>query len=204
MVKTVDFESMTMFTLIIEARDGGSPSRTATAELKINIIDVNEHSPVITNLPSTTSVPEGEAAGYEVFTVLATDADTSDVLTFTIDAGVPFAIDSNNGKITTTEVLDRETKDSYTVRVTVSDGTFTDVEDLTVTVSDMNDNKPVFTNINKEVSVSENEPIGFEVETVEAKDDDSGSNAMIVYSIISGNDDDIFEIDTVSILQNDF
>ena len=58
----------------------------------------------------------------------------------------PFSIDDTNGQLQTSAALDYETKAAYTVRITVSDGELTDSIDVTINITDVNENRaPVFT-----------------------------------------------------------
>lgn len=198
MAQKLDFESTPSYTLTVLATDKGSPSLQSNpnATVTITVSNVNEHAPVITNLPTTVNILEGKAPGYNVFKVEATDRDTGDTIVFSISDG-PFLIEPSSGMITTTERLDREAFASYTITVTASDGKLTDQEELTVTVIDINDNAPVFTVKNVKVTVAEDKPVNEEITTVKATDGDIGSNSMIMYSIVSGNGEEKFKINEV-------
>ena len=50
-----------------------------------------------------------------------------------------FDINTSTGQLRTKAPLDRETKDSYTVTVTASDGTLSDTQEVTITVADENE-----------------------------------------------------------------
>ena len=78
-------------------------------------------APVFTEGTSTTrSVAENTASGQNIGApVTATDADTSDTLTYTLAA---FGIVRSSGQLRTSAPLNYETKDSYAVTVSVSDG----------------------------------------------------------------------------------
>ena len=67
-----------------------------------------------------------------------------------------------------------------------------------VTISDTNDNKPIFTQDYKK-SVLENLPVGEEIVTVKATDKDTGDNGRVTYRIASGNVDDTFSVNQVSL-----
>lgn len=56
----------------------------------------------------------------------------------------PFSIDRYGGKIVLRERLDAETRSEYTLRVIASDGIHEATTDLTVRVTDLNDNAPRF------------------------------------------------------------
>ncbi len=81
----------------------------------------------------------------------------------------------------------------YDVTVQVSDGTFTDTQDIAVTVTNVNDNPPVISSngggATAAVSVAENTTA---VTTVTATDADAG--ATLTYSIVGGADAASFTI----------
>ena len=65
-----------------------------------------------------------------------------------------------------------------------------------ISVLDVNDNDPKFDETEKTIYFDENEPAGSRVLRVTAKDQDSGENAHISYSIANVNAEDIpFDID---------
>ena len=70
----------------------------------------------------------------------ATDAD-NDSLTYTLSGvdAASFAIDRISGQLRTRAALDYETRVSYTVTVTVSDGSLTDTISVTIAVTDQDD-----------------------------------------------------------------
>ena len=67
-----------------------------------------------------------------------------------------------------------------------------------VQVRDINDNDPVLLNLPYNTSVSEGASIHTSVARVQARDADSGRNALLTYNITAGNQDGAFYInDTV-------
>ena len=124
---------------IIEIHPGLTPGLT----LDITIPAVsNNNAPVFTDGTSTTrSVAENTAADTNIGTaVAATDADTGDTLTYYLggtDAS-SFSIVRTSGQLQTRAALDYETKNSYTVTVSVSDGNGgTDSITVTINVTDV-------------------------------------------------------------------
>ena len=64
-----DYESASSYEFQIFATDGGgSNSKTSNANIKIEILDVNDNDPVFTNLPARIFVPENKPPG-RIFTV---------------------------------------------------------------------------------------------------------------------------------------
>ena len=93
----------------------------------------------------TFEVNENDSIGKTITTIVATDADEDD-LAFALIAGNDagrFAIDAKTGELRLYDVLDFESQASYELVVEVSDGELTDVELLTINVTDGND-APVF------------------------------------------------------------
>ena len=97
---------------------GSGKSESGMSEQKVNT------APDFAVTPAERSVAEDTAAGENIGDpVEATDAD-NDTLTYTLggDDMASFAIDPDTGQLMTMEALDFETKASYSVTVTASDG----------------------------------------------------------------------------------
>ena len=125
-----DYETKSSYVITVEVSDG---TNTDSQELTISITDAND-APSITS-SSTFSAAENQTA---VGTITATDPDGDD-LTFSLsgdDAG-SFSIDSSSGVLTFDSAPDYEIKSSYALTVEVDDGTNTDSQDLTVTVTNV-------------------------------------------------------------------
>ncbi len=137
----LDYETKSTYTVTVSVSDG---SLTDTITVTINVTDVVEtpanRAPAFTEGTSTTrSVAENTAAGAHIGAVIAaTDAD-NDTLTYTLGGtdAASFEIDATTGQLKTKAALDYETKSTYTVTVTVSDGSLTDTITVTITVTDV-------------------------------------------------------------------
>ncbi len=141
---TLDYETKTSYSVTVTVSDG---SLTDTISVTINVTDVDENrAPVFTEGSSATrTVAENTGSGVDIgSSVSATDAD-NDTLTYSLggtDADA-FSIDSSSGQLQTKSALDFETKSSYSVIVTVSDGELTDSIAVTITVTDIDEDVPV-------------------------------------------------------------
>ena len=105
-------------------------------------------APTFTDGASTTrSVAENTATGVNIGNAIAATDTDNDTLTYTLGGinAATFAIDSTTGQLRTRATLDYETKSTYTVTVTVSDGSLTDTITVTITVTDVNDTAVVST-----------------------------------------------------------
>ena len=115
-----------------------------------------------------------------------------------------FDIDTSTGQLTTKATLDKETKASYTVTVSVHDGkdaagnndtTVDDEKTVTITVTDAND-APTFADGAVTREVAENSPADTNVGTaVTATDTDTGDS--LTYTL-EGTDKDSFKIVSTS------
>ena len=107
--------------------DGLGPNKTAQATPTSAVLPTaptNGLPAFADDAPTTLNVLENTPAGENIgdpFT--ATDTDTGDTLTYALDDqdGASFEIDSS-GQIKTKSALDHETKDTYSVTVSVHDG----------------------------------------------------------------------------------
>ena len=114
---------------------GISQTETFTA-----VATTTNSAPTFTEGTSTTrTIAENTAAGVNIgAAIAATDAD-NDTLTYTLggtDAS-SFSIVSSSGQLQTQAALDYETKRSYTVTITVSDGSLTDTITVTINITDV-------------------------------------------------------------------
>lgn len=85
--------------------------------------------------------------GTVLTTITANDVDSSPVLTYrfgNLSSPGPFSIDRYGGKVVLRKRLDAETRSEYTLQVIASDGMHEAKTDLTVRVTDLNDNAPRF------------------------------------------------------------
>ena len=114
---------------VTDGKDANGITETPAVEdesidVTISVTDVNEPPQFADDAPTTQTVAENTAAGTNIGSAYtATDPDAGDTPTYSLDDGdgAAFEIDSS-GQIKTEAALDHETKASYTVTVSVSDG----------------------------------------------------------------------------------
>ena len=115
--------------------------------ITVTVTDVNDNAPVITSngggATADVNAAENQTA---VTTITATDADTTGTLTYSITGGADnshFSINESFGVLTFNNAKDYENPDDantdgdFIVEVTVSDGINSDVQTITVTVTDV-------------------------------------------------------------------
>jgi len=165
---------------------------------------VNEHAPVLNKASYTCTLREDVSTGAACVTVEATDQDkTGNTLKYTLTGGGGvFTIDASSGEVTTAKTLDREAQIIYFLTITVEDSGMPKLSanaELTVTVSDFNDNTPRFESSTYTKSLSESAAAGVEIATVKATDkDEVGSdNSLLTFAITNANGyEDTFAIRT--------
>lgn len=104
------------------------------------------------------------------------------------DYGNSFAIEKHTGIISKAKALDREEQEFYSLtcigRAKLAYG-YTRVN---ITITDINDNKPMFSRVRNEIEIDENAPVGLEVYHAKASDKDSGINSQFTYKLTSNPD----------------
>lgn len=193
LVKPLDYEIAKSYRLVIRAQDGGSPAKSNTTQLLVNVLDANDNSPRFYTSQFQEAVLESVPVGYNIVRVQAYDADegANAEITYSISEpkdSLPLAIDPRTGWIHTTKNLDREENNRYTFQVVATDGGVpprSASSSVVITVQDVNDNDPSFMPNFYEASIAEDQPPGTPVVTVTATDPDEDSR--LHYEITSGN-----------------
>ncbi|XP_008952784.1 protocadherin beta-8 [Pan paniscus] len=187
--KQLDFEKFQSYEVNIEARDAGGFSGKCT--VLIQVIDVNDHAPEVTMSAFTSPIPENAPETVvALFSVSDLDSGENGKISCSIQEDLPFLLKSSVGNFYTllTETpLDRESRAEYNVTITVTDlGTprLTTHLNMTVLVSDVNDNAPAFTQASYTLFVRENNSPALHIGSVSATDRDSGTNAQVTYSLL--------------------
>ncbi|XP_015521680.1 protocadherin-like wing polarity protein stan isoform X1 [Neodiprion lecontei] len=216
----LDRESGNVHYLKIFAVDDSFPPRTGTTTLQVNVLDTNDHAPVFELNEYEASVREGVPVGTTVVVVKATDQDdgrnaeveysivsTSGGGTTSLsEDSSTFRIDPRSGVVTTRSGLDRERTEVYTVIIQATDLAMpltdrkTASASLVVHVQDDNDNYPQFSERTYTALIPEDldyttSPV---VAHIRATDSDAGVNAAVRYSIMGGNTQNTFSIDSLS------
>ena len=190
----LNYEAKNSYTVTVTVSDG---SLTDTIECTVNITNVNE-APTFTDSESATrTVAENTDVGTNVgTTITATDIDSND-LTYTLGGpdATSFDIEDTTGQLKTNSTFDYESKSTYTVTITVSDGALTDLITVTVNVSNVNE-APVFTEGDSTTrTVAEQTLEGVEIGTpVSATDPDSDT----LFYTLGDADAGIFDIESTT------
>ena len=177
-----------VYDIIVTASDG---TNSTDHNVAITVTNENDNIPVFTS-PAAANAQENQTAAYMA---AATDAD-GDALVYSLSGtdAARFTIDANTGEVSFIEAPDFEAPGDdggdnvYDIIVTASDGTNSTDHNVAITVTNENDNIPVFTSP-AAVSVAENQTAAYEAAATDADGD------ALVYSL-SGTDAALFAIDT--------
>ena len=187
---SLDYELVQSYTLQVIVTDGqtnNNPSGTAT--VVVTVTDVNDNAPNFLHASGTVTlqVPESAMEGYKVFNATARDVDSSvnGLVSYTINSST-FSVAANGSSLIVAASLDRETVSVYSLIVMATDGGTPSLSTallVTIVITDVNDNPPLFSQVSYNITVSESQPINSTLLMLTANDHDIGMNAELVYSL---------------------
>ncbi|XP_053180130.1 protocadherin Fat 2 [Scomber japonicus] len=204
--ETLDRETVPHYWLSVYATDLGTEPLISWTHIYLEVMDVNDNAPELSQPMYFASVQENVAKVKSVVQVSATDMDTSSdgKLSFQMleSHRTYFDVDPKTGVISTLSALDREDKPEHSIEVIVSDNgspPLRSTATVVIKVLDDNDNRPKFTDKLFHVRLPEqrHQAGKQEVCRMVARDDDEGSNAVVTYKL-QENHDERFEIDSVT------
>ncbi|XP_031698212.1 protocadherin alpha-3-like, partial [Anarrhichthys ocellatus] len=188
----IDFEQSKSYEIDIQASDKGQAPLTTDKSVMITVIDVNDNAPEIEVTSFSSSIKEDSKIGTTVALISVNDLDSGDngKVICTIKEEVPFtlapSLQENMYAVVTRSQLDRENVSQFDVTIIAKDSgdpIFSSEKTISVVVSDVNDNRPVFSSSPYVFYVTENNSPGASVFSVKAFDCDESDNALISYHI---------------------
>lgn len=201
--------------VVIEARDQGTPSLSSIATIHVHVTDVNDNAPIFHQSEYRASLSEDDVPGSSILTLEAVDGDVNrencgfDFAIASGNSGNTFQIESSVryleghgfqtvGSLILVEELDFEAVPSYNLTVVVSDRGIPQRSSsvlILISVLDTNDNPPAFSRAEYSVVLSESVAAGAEILHLSATDPDSTPNGEVQYSICSGDETELFQVD---------
>ncbi|KAH9489783.1 Protocadherin-11 Y-linked [Bulinus truncatus] len=173
----------------------GSDNKVITVNIKIR--DINDNAPYFDRESQVLKVTEGSSMELKISG--ANDRDFNpmykvknyvlDSLQDVFQISATRSLDgSSEIEIKLKKSLDRETVSKYQFTITAYDGgapPLSAVLSVTVDVTDVNDNPPVFLNNSYSVTLEGKVPVGAVILQVSATDSDEGDNALVSYDFSS-------------------
>ncbi|KAL8194366.1 UNVERIFIED_CONTAM: hypothetical protein K2H54_016297 [Gekko kuhli] len=189
---TIDYEEERSYEIKIKATDGGGLS--AYCKVIVEVEDMNDNAPEVTLTSLISPLSEDSPPDTVVALFRVTDQDTGDNGRTACNTGtkLPFmlkASENNYYQLVTHQPLDRERVSEYNITITVTDWgspRLTSTRIISVQISDVNDNSPVFEKSYYELPIVENNIPGLLMGLVHADDLDTEQNAKITYSLLPG------------------
>nr|XP_057919298.1 protocadherin gamma-A3-like isoform X6 [Doryrhamphus excisus] len=185
--KPLDRERHPRLSLKLIAVDGGTPQRSGTVNIEINVLDANDNEPVFNQSTYKATVMENAMKGTSIITVNATDADSGSYGLITYSLSIMkgsvanlFNINENTGTIYVSGQIDYEKDRKFEVRVEAKDqGGLTGTSKVILDVIDINDNAPIINVKSFSSPLPEDSPPGTTVAILNIKDADSDRNGQI-------------------------
>nr|UAT11583.1 chromodomain helicase DNA binding protein 5 [Cynops orientalis] len=176
----------------------------------IKIIDANDNAPEFVQKVFNGSVPEMSAVGTSVTQVTAVDADdptvrgNAQIEYHIIKGNEYFSINDKGVIFTAVPNLDREKQSTHHLIVGAKDspglmGGLSGTASVIITLTDINDNFPIFTEKRFSFSVPENVRLSDEVGRLKVEDIDEPQNRKTKFSFVNGKFEDTFSILTNAI-----
>ncbi|XP_063731805.1 protocadherin alpha-2-like isoform X9 [Eleginops maclovinus] len=187
--KALDREKQPIITLILNAVDGGKPTRSGTLHINVNVIDANDNIPIFSKSLYKVRVQENTAQGTVVMKLNATDLDEgmnskilySFIKRLNSNPSNIFDLNSETGEITVKGALDYQETPAYEVRVQAKDQGIPPRSahaKLLVEIIDVNDNAPEISVTSLMTPVKEDAEMGTIVALVTVSDKDGGNNGV--------------------------
>ncbi|XP_057205143.1 protocadherin alpha-3-like isoform X8 [Triplophysa rosa] len=188
--KTLDREKTPRLDFTVTAIDGGSPARTGTVIIEVNVLDINDNAPIFSKSLYKVSVAEHAPIGTTITRLQARDLDeglNGDIIYFFISRTpqnilAKFDIDTQSGDVRIKGDIDYEENNAFEVRVQATDKghvTMSGHTKLLIEVLDINDNPPDVTVASLLSPVEENAGKGTVIALMTVSDPDSGKNGAV-------------------------
>ncbi|XP_039987657.1 protocadherin-16 [Xiphias gladius] len=211
--KPLDFEMRRVHELVVQAQDNATQPEVTNAFVTIHVRDYNDNQPTMTIIflseDGSPRISEGAQPGQYVARISVTDPDYGEY------ANVNVSLEGGDGKFALTtkdsiiylicvdQILDREERDTYELRVMATDSGTPPLRaesSFVIQVTDINDNPPLFDQPVYRQVIPEVVFPGSFVLQVTARDKDQGPNGDINYSILQGQGaySNWFSIDSVT------
>ena len=187
--------------MVVRVTEKDNSAFFSTVSISVTIIDINNHSPVFDQGFYEINVTETIANGTLIYAINATDSDKGNnaniIYRIISAASIPFRIDQYSGELFINGFIDFETENDYLFIIEASDqGTnpLTSSVLFRVKILDQNDNSPVITTQVFSIQLSVETLPGTPIFQVRSYDRDSGPNGEFSFSLVSGNENDVFFI----------
>ena len=209
-IMAFDREQVQLVSVMVTARDNGTPQLSSQVEVLIEILDVNDNSPFFPYPYMFARVCEDAVVGQTVLFIPAADSDTGSnaAVQYILEPRGTndgyFTVNASTGEVTLARHVDFENPSHRlaTLQISLVDmgppmHSSVSMGKLEIKILDSNDNQPMPSQNSHVISLAENVSVGSTVLTLTSSDRDTGSNAELLYSIVCCSD--VFSIITEGI-----
>ncbi|KAK5608975.1 hypothetical protein CRENBAI_017667 [Crenichthys baileyi] len=192
--KSLDREAARSHSLLLTALDGGKPPKSGDMKIIVNVLDVNDNTPIFSMNVYSVTLIENAPLGNAVIQINATDLDDGQngEVVFSFGNSVSsnifkmFDINESTGQITVKGLVDYEQKDKYEIEIQASDrglAPLTAEKNVIIKIIDVNDNAPEIEITSFSSSIPEDSRPGTTVALISVHDLDSGLNGKVICSV---------------------
>ena len=195
--RPLDYETIVHYHMTVIARDGGTPSRSSSAIIDIQVTNVVESTPLFNASSYSVVIPEDTPPGSTLIQVYASSPDSSslDEILYQVAGGnnTLFRLGEELGSLVLAEgmFLDYEVMDVHRLtmqaRYRMNPELHSEVS-VVINVRNVNEHVPVFSRTEYEVLVKREEVVGTYVTSVIAEDADRDSYGEVTYSFTSNSE----------------
>ncbi|XP_063731817.1 protocadherin alpha-7-like [Eleginops maclovinus] len=189
----IDYEECSIYEIDIQASDKGAATLATDKSVIINIVDLNDNAPEMEVTSFSRDLPEDSKPGTTVALISVKDSDSGlngKVMCY-ISQHLPVmltpSLQNNMYSLVTKMLFDRENESQYDVAIVCKDAgepSLSSERNIKIVVSDVNDNRPMFTQNPYTFYITENNKPGASILSVTARDEDDSSNALISYNMV--------------------
>lgn len=191
----LDREKVDEYEINVTCVDSGIPPLSSTSTFRVTVLDMNDHSPTFLKTTYYAELYENNEIGVEILRVSALDFDigiNAEIEFSLAQTGrFPFGIDPTFGIIFANFVTDRENASEINFKVVATDKgnpRKSSTANVAITILDVNDNRPRFTDPLFTFTIPENQPAGLFVGQLTAEDVDLGNNGTFDFIASTDNE----------------
>ncbi|XP_030835990.1 protocadherin Fat 4 [Strongylocentrotus purpuratus] len=192
-------EGTTAYNITVVVMDGTNEDDCLVT---ITLTDINDNAPEFTGGSQALSVSENTTDTEMLQVIEATDIDegVNAEIVYVLespDDGL-FSVDNETGMLYAHGPFDYEAVKEYTLVISASDSKFLTLTTVTVTITDVNDNAPVFISFCLNIEVLEDVGVDDVICTVGAVDDDGDGEDTVLYSLDPSSGDVPFNVNQLT------
>ncbi|XP_040574168.2 LOW QUALITY PROTEIN: cadherin-related tumor suppressor-like [Lepeophtheirus salmonis] len=199
--KSLDYEKVPVYNILVRAKDMGFNSKSATASVKIILHDVDDNQIYFDKDHYEAFLMENSDPGTVVTQIIAIDQDSpkhSQIQYSISSANLNFRIDPDSGIVQSKTTFDFEEIPFEEFEVSANSSNYIARTTLRVNIKGENEFYPKFKQPVFQFAISETSHLGSSIGQVEADDYDAGEDGIVYYYFVGASNAAGFQIDPES------